>query len=38
MLIRLSLALFVLLLLARSAVQQPIALGLNSRFSFALLF
>jgi len=38
MFIRLSFALFVLLLLAIPAVQQAIALGLNSRFSFALLF
>jgi|UPI00030DB323 hypothetical protein len=38
MFIRLSLALFVLLLLAIPAVQQAITLGLNSRFSFALLF
>lgn len=38
MFIRLSLALCILLLLALPAVQQSIALGLNSRFSFALLF
>ncbi len=38
MIIRLYIALLILLLLLSPTVQQAIALGINSRFSFELLF
>lgn len=38
MIIRCLFSLITLLLLAIPAVQQGVALGLNSRFSFSLLF